>query len=91
MWSQENRTGWRKPVFWLWWHSTDKNWFGLLWPMWRVVCLAQGVHRPHHMDVYFEYCIVCGKLLWSARRHGTPNPIANVEEVPLYWRPEGGK
>jgi hypothetical protein len=54
----------------LWWHSTDRGHSAL----WRPYCWLRRHHVPHGCDVYFEVCVYCGRLLWSARRHGFPNP-----------------
>jgi len=59
-----------------WWHSSDN---GLSW-LWRPWCWIVGYHRPHHCDVYFEFCWFCGKSLWSRKRDGTPNPFINGSE-----------
>jgi hypothetical protein len=70
----------------LWWHCTDKDWLGVAWKAWRPYCWVRGYHLPHHMDVYFEHCVVCCKPLWSRKCHGGPNPIARVERLPCSWR-----
>jgi hypothetical protein len=54
-----------------WWRLSDN---GRAW-LARPWCWLLGYHRPHHCDVYFEMCWVCGALLWSRKRDGTPNPF----------------
>ncbi|MER6492653.1 hypothetical protein [Streptomyces griseorubiginosus] len=63
----------------IWWTFSDIGWS----PAWRPYCWAHRHHRPHHCDAYFERCTVCGLLLWSRSRDGSPNPYLGTDLVPL--------
>jgi hypothetical protein len=70
----------------IWWTFSDLGWS----MAWRPYCWGRRFHSPHHCDVYFEMCTVCGKSLWSRSRHGSPNPYRGVDRVPLRHRPVVG-
>lgn len=63
----------------IWWWCSDVG----LSVLWRPYCWARRHHSPHHMDVYFEMCFLCGKPLWSRRRNGHPNPYRDTDRAPL--------
>lgn len=63
----------------VWWTFSDIGWS----PAWRPYCWAHRHHRPHHCDVHFEMCTVCGLSLWSRSRDGGNNPYRGVDLVPL--------
>lgn len=67
----------------IWWTFSDVGWSAV----WRPYCWVRRFHSPHHCDVYFEMCTVCGRRLWSRSRHGMPNPYRKVDRVPLGHRP----
>lgn len=74
------RKGWR-------FHWLTHDYVGPFRPwMQRPLCWWRGYHEPRHTDVYFEMCGVCLKSLWSRRRDGSPNPIRDVDRVPLRSR-----
>jgi hypothetical protein len=49
----------------------------------RPFCWLRRYHRPHHCDVYYEYCVDCRKSLWRLRRDG-PYPWSGPAEK--VWR-----
>lgn len=67
----------------IWWTFSDIGWS----VAWRPYCWAHRHHRPHHCDVYFEMCTVCGLTLWSRSRDGGSNPYHSTDRVPLRDKP----
>ncbi|MDX2513873.1 hypothetical protein PV355_01660 [Streptomyces stelliscabiei] len=65
-----------------WWTFSDVGWS----IAWRPYCWAHRHHRPHHCDVYFEMCTVCGLTLWSRNRDGGTNPYRGADRAPLRRR-----
>lgn len=63
----------------VWWTFSDIGWS----PAWRPYCWGRRFHSPHHCDVYFEMCTVCGLTLWSRSRDGGTNPYRGTDRVPL--------
>jgi hypothetical protein len=68
----------------VWWTFSDLGWS----PAWRPYCWGRRYHSPHHCDVYFEMCTVCGITLWSRNRDGGTNPYRGIDRVGLR---KGGK
>jgi hypothetical protein len=63
----------------VWWTFSDLGWS----PAWRPYCWARRYHSPHHCDVHFEMCTVCGISLWSRSRDGSPNPYRGADRAPI--------